>query len=44
MSAVEDSVSYAGPCGELPMRAAHAQQRVYLAEADGLEFNVIAEL
>jgi urea transport system substrate-binding protein len=44
MCAVADSVSYAGPRGELPMRAGHAQQRVYLAEADGLEFNVIAQL
>jgi urea transport system substrate-binding protein len=42
--AVADSVSYAGPRGELRMRAAHAQHRVYLAEAEGLEFNVIAQL
>ena len=44
MSAVADSVSYASPRGELPIRDRHVDQRVYLAEASGLEFNVISQL
>lgn len=38
------SVEYAGPRGALHLRDRHLQQRVYLAEADGLEFDVIAQL
>jgi urea transport system substrate-binding protein len=41
---VADSVSYDGPRGELHMRDRHVDQRVYLAEADDIEFNVIAQL
>lgn len=44
MCAVADQVSYAGPRGELQMRQRHLDQRVYLAEADDLEFDVIAPL
>jgi urea transport system substrate-binding protein len=44
MCAVADSVAYAGPRGELRMHHAHAQHRVYLAEAEGLAFNVLAQL
>lgn len=44
MSAVGDSVSYAGPRGELQVRERHLQQRVYLAEANGLEFDVVAQV
>lgn len=44
MSAVGDSVSYAGARGEVSMRAQHLDQRVYLAEADALELGVVAEL
>jgi urea transport system substrate-binding protein len=44
MSTVADSVSYAGPRGELQVRDRHVDQRVYLAEADHLEFDVLAEL
>jgi urea transport system substrate-binding protein len=44
MSAVADSVSYAGPRGELRMHGRHVDQRVYLAEAHGLEFDVLAQL
>jgi urea transport system substrate-binding protein len=44
MSAVADSVSYAGPRGELRMRERHVDQRVYLAEAHGLQFDVLAQL
>jgi urea transport system substrate-binding protein len=44
MCAVADSVSYAGPRGELHMRDRHVDQRVYLAEAKEMEFDVIAQL
>jgi urea transport system substrate-binding protein len=44
MCAVADSVSYAGPRGELRMRNRHVDQRVYLAEANDIEFDVIAQL
>ena len=44
MCAVADSVSYASPRGELPMRDRHVDQRIYLAEAGGVEFDVIAQL
>lgn len=44
LEAVADSVSYAGPRGELRMRGRHVDQRVYLAEAHGLEFDVQAQL
>ena len=35
---VADSVTYGGPRGEVHMRGQHLDQRVYLAEADALEF------
>jgi urea transport system substrate-binding protein len=44
LCAVADSVSYAGPRGEVRMHRQHLDQRVYLAEADALEFGVVAEL
>jgi urea transport system substrate-binding protein len=44
MCAVADSVSYAGPRGELQMRDRHVDQRIYLADAEDLEFEVIAQL
>jgi urea transport system substrate-binding protein len=44
LCAVADSVSYAGPRGEVQMHGAHIDQRVYLAEADDLELSVVAEL
>ena len=44
MCAVADSVSYDGPRGELQMRDRHLDQRVYLAEANDVEFDVIAQL
>lgn len=43
MCAVADSVSYDGPRGELQMRDRHVDQRVYLAEANDVEFDVIAQ-
>ena len=44
MCAVADSVSYEGPRGELRMRDRHVDQRVYLAEANDVEFDIIAQL
>jgi urea transport system substrate-binding protein len=44
MCAVADSVTYDGPRGELHMRDRHVDQRVYLAEASDIEFNVITQL
>jgi len=44
MCAVADSVLYEGPRGEVRMRGNHLQQRVYLAEADHLEFGLLTEL
>ncbi|MDR3663425.1 MAG: substrate-binding domain-containing protein [Mycobacterium sp.] len=41
---VRSSVAYQGPRGEVVMRGAHTRQPVYLADADDLEFRVIAEL
>ncbi|MPZ67401.1 MAG: ABC transporter substrate-binding protein [Pseudonocardiaceae bacterium] len=39
-----DSVVYSSPRGDLRLHGNHLMQRVYLARADGLEFDVLAEL
>jgi ABC-type branched-subunit amino acid transport system substrate-binding protein len=39
-----ETVSYEGPRGLLRLRRRHVRQRIYLAEAQGLEFDVVAEL
>jgi urea transport system substrate-binding protein len=39
-----ESVSYAGPRGLLQLRAGHVRQRIYLARARGVEFDVLTEL
>jgi urea transport system substrate-binding protein len=39
-----ETVTYEGPRGLIRMRRRHVRQRIYLAEADRLEFNVVAEL
>jgi ABC-type branched-subunit amino acid transport system substrate-binding protein len=39
-----EAVSYDGPRGRLHMRGRHVRQRIYLAQAHGLEFDVLAEL
>jgi len=44
INAVADTVSYAGARGLRHLRDGHAAQRIYLAEADALEFSVVAEL
>jgi ABC-type branched-subunit amino acid transport system substrate-binding protein len=44
MCAIADSVAYAGPRGDLRLRERHVDQPVYLAEADGLELDVVARL
>ncbi|MBM7076321.1 substrate-binding domain-containing protein [Micromonospora humida] len=44
IGAAADAVTYHGPRGELQLRRRHVRQRIYLAEADGLDFTVLAEL
>lgn len=45
MCLVSDAVTYAGPRGELRVRSdRHVDQRVYLAEVNGLELAVVDEL
>jgi ABC-type branched-subunit amino acid transport system substrate-binding protein len=39
-----DALSYAGPRGRVSLRGNHLQQRVYIARASGLEFDVLDEL
>lgn len=39
-----DAVSYEGPRGHLRLRRRHVSQRIYLARADGLDFDVLTEL
>lgn len=39
-----DAAGYEGPRGPVRMRGNHLLQRVYLARAEGLEFDVLAEL
>jgi ABC-type branched-subunit amino acid transport system substrate-binding protein len=38
------SIAYEGPRGVVRMRDRHLLQRIYLARADGLEFDVLAEI
>ncbi|NUT37831.1 MAG: substrate-binding domain-containing protein [Hamadaea sp.] len=44
IGASADTVSYEGPRGLLRMRRRHVGQRIYLARAEGLEFDVVAQL
>jgi ABC-type branched-subunit amino acid transport system substrate-binding protein len=44
MTTAAESLSYAGPRGEVRMHQRHLDQRVYLAEADDLQFDVVAQL
>jgi ABC-type branched-subunit amino acid transport system substrate-binding protein len=44
LGAAADTVSYEGPRGLLRLRDRHVRQRIYLAEADGLDFTVLAQL
>ncbi|MGD9530449.1 substrate-binding domain-containing protein [Pseudonocardia sp.] len=44
INAVADSVAYEGPRGSVRVRNRHLAQRIYLARADGLEFDVLAEI
>ncbi|PSR68319.1 hypothetical protein C8258_10835 [Nocardia sp. MDA0666] len=37
-------VRYGGPRGEVKVRGAHTTQPVYLADADGVDFDVVSEL
>jgi ABC-type branched-subunit amino acid transport system substrate-binding protein len=44
MTASAEALAYSGPRGDVRMRGNHLLQNVYLAHADGLEFEVLAEL
>ncbi|MGW0332552.1 substrate-binding domain-containing protein [Streptomyces sp. NPDC003011] len=44
IGAAADAVSYQGPRGLLRLQDRHVRQRVYLAQADGLDFTVLAQL
>jgi urea transport system substrate-binding protein len=44
MTAAADSLSYGGPRGEVRMRDRHLDQRIYLAEADELQFDIVTQL
>jgi urea transport system substrate-binding protein len=42
--AVAQAARYGGPRGELGLRDAHVDQRIYLARAAGLEFDIVSSL
>lgn len=42
--AVADAIGYDGPRGPVHLADRHLQQRVYVARADGLDFEVLAQL
>jgi len=44
MTAAAETLAYSGPRGDVRMHANHLLQDIYLARADGLEFEVLAEL
>jgi urea transport system substrate-binding protein len=44
IGASADSVSYEGPRGLLRLRRRHVNQRIYLAQARGVEFDVLTQL
>ncbi|MFD4576378.1 substrate-binding domain-containing protein [Streptomyces sp. NPDC058417] len=44
IGAKADTVSYEGPRGLLHLRGGHVRQRIYLARADGPDFDVLTEL
>ncbi|MGI5373016.1 substrate-binding domain-containing protein [Streptomyces sp. CA-251387] len=44
IGATADSVSYEGPRGLLRLRGSHVKQRIYLARADGMDFDVLTQL
>ncbi|MFD4878184.1 hypothetical protein ACFWOB_33095 [Streptomyces sp. NPDC058420] len=39
-----DTIGYEGPRGALRLRGNHLEQRLYLARADDLDFDIIAQL
>lgn len=44
LCSVADTVEYGGPRGEVHLDGHHLDQRVYLAKADELQFDVVAQL
>lgn len=43
IGAAAGAVSYEGPRGLLRLRDSHVRQRIYLARAEGLDFDVLTE-
>jgi urea transport system substrate-binding protein len=41
LCSVADTVGYGGPRGEVHLQKCHLDQRIYLARADDLQFDVI---
>ena len=44
MTVAAEELSYSGPRGEVRMRDRHLDQRIYLAEADELRFDLVTLL
>ena len=44
LGAAAEDIAYEGPRGVVRMRDNHLAQSVYLAQAEGLQFDVLAEL
>ncbi|MGW7660315.1 substrate-binding domain-containing protein [Streptomyces sp. NPDC054756] len=44
IGAAAENVAYEGPRGLLSLDGRHVRQRIYLAQADGLDFTVLAQL
>jgi ABC-type branched-subunit amino acid transport system substrate-binding protein len=44
IAGVAETVSYEGPRGRLELRDGHVGQRIYLAEADAMDFSVVTQL
>ncbi|MER7815475.1 hypothetical protein [Streptomyces sp. NPDC096153] len=44
IAAAAENAAYEGPRGLLSLDGRHVRQRIYLAQADGLDFNVLDQL
>lgn len=44
LARASESLTYEGPRGAVRLQDRHLQQRIYMARADGLEFDVLAEI
>ena len=44
VDAISEGLAYEGPRGRVHLHDRHLQQRIYLAQADGLDFDVLSEV